>query len=148
MKNTTQLVREMMDMSEATRGISMRMLQEQFSQKTIDECIKKEYIQLRSWFAGDFDAQDKDEYKYKDRSGGIYIPTDKGKKFLKDVLCKDFLTEERINAKFYSLDLTVKDKKTRKIYVYSKDGKDIVPSFEPHKVANIKREKDKYDLDS
>jgi len=58
------------------------------------------------------------------------------------------MTEERINAKFYSLDLTVKDKKTRKIYVYSKDGKDIVPSFEPHKVSNIKIEKDKYDLDS
>ena len=61
-----------------------------------DECIKKEYIQLRSWFAGDFDAQDKDEHKYKDRSGGIYIPTNKGKKFLKDVLCKDFLTDKDI----------------------------------------------------
>ena len=52
------------------------------------------------------------------------------------------MTKERINANFYSLDLTVKNKKKRKIYVYSKDGKDIVPSFEPHKVANIKREKD------
>ena len=83
MKNSTQLVREMMDMSEATRGISMRMLQEQFSQKTIDECIKKEYIKLRSWFAGDYDAQDKDEHKYTARSGGIYIPTDKGIKLLK-----------------------------------------------------------------
>ena len=82
MKNSTQLVREMMDMSEATRGISMRMLQEQFSQKTIDECIKKEYIKLRSWFAGDYDAQDKDEHKYTARSGGIYIPTDKGEKLL------------------------------------------------------------------
>ena len=58
------------------------------------------------------------------------------------------MTKEKINANFYSLDLTVKDKKTRKIYVYSKDGKDIVPSFEPHKVTNIKIEKDKYDLDS
>ena len=58
------------------------------------------------------------------------------------------MTKEKINANYYSLDITVKDKKTRKIYVYSKDGKDIVPSFEPHKVANIKREKAKYDLDS
>ena len=72
-----------MDMSEAMRGISMSMLQKKYTQKTIDECIKKEYIQLRSWFAGDFDAQDKDEHKYKDRSGGIYIPTDKGIKLLK-----------------------------------------------------------------
>ena len=58
------------------------------------------------------------------------------------------MTKEKINANYYSLDITVKDKKKRKIYVYSKDGKDIVPSFEPHKVTNIKREKDKYDLDS
>ena len=92
MKNSTQLVREMMDMSEATRGISMRMLQEQFSQKTIDECIKKEYIQLRSWFAGNYDAQDKDEHKYTARSGGIYIPTDKGIKLLKNE--KDILTDK------------------------------------------------------
>ena len=81
-----------MDMSEATRGISMRMLQEQFSQKTIDECIKKEYIQLRSWFAGNYDAQDKDEHKYTARSGGIYIPTDKGIKLLKNE--KDILTDK------------------------------------------------------
>ena len=84
MKNSIQLVKEMMDVPKATRGISMRMLQEQFSQKTIDECIKKEYIEIRSWFAGNFDVQDKDEHKYTARSGGIYIPTDKGIKFLKD----------------------------------------------------------------
>ena len=52
------------------------------------------------------------------------------------------MTEEKSTAKCYSLDLTVKDKKTIKVFVYSKDGKDIVPSFEPHKVTNIKREKD------
>lgn len=57
---------------------------------------------------------------------------------------------KKINANLYSLDITVKDKKKRKIYVYSKDGKDIVPSFEPHKVTNIKMmgKKAKYDLDS
>ena len=71
-----------MDMSEAMRGISMSMLREKHSQKTIDECIKKEYIRLRSWFAGDFDTQDKNEHKYTARSGGIYIPTDKGEKLL------------------------------------------------------------------
>ena len=80
-------------MSEAMRGISMSMLQKKYTQKTIDECIKKEYIKLRSWFAGKFDAQDKDEHKYTARSGGIYIPTDKGKKLL-DVACKDFLTNK------------------------------------------------------
>ena len=90
-----------MDMSEATRGISMRMLQEQFSQKTIDECIKKEYIQLRSWFAGDFDAQDKDEHKYTARSGGIYIPTDKGIELLKNE--KDILTDKE-NARASDMD--------------------------------------------
>ena len=58
------------------------------------------------------------------------------------------MTEEKSTAKCYSLDLQVKDKKTVKVFVYSKDGKDIVPSFEPHKVTNIKIEKDKYDLDS
>ena len=60
------------------------------------------------------------------------------------------MTKEKINANLYSLDLTVKDKKTRKIYVYSKDGKDIIPSFYPHKVTNIKLmgKKTKYDLDS
>ena len=52
------------------------------------------------------------------------------------------MTEEKSTAKCYSLDLTVRDKKTIKVFVYSKDGKDIVPSFEPHKVTNIKREKD------
>jgi len=70
-----------MDMSAATRGISMSMLKKQFSQNTIDECIKKKYIELRSWFDGKFDAQDKDEHKYSARSGGIYIPTTKGEKF-------------------------------------------------------------------
>ena len=58
------------------------------------------------------------------------------------------MTEEKSTAKCYSLDLQVKDKKTVKVFVYSKDGKDIVPSFYPHKVTNIKIEKDKYDLDS
>ena len=90
-----------MDMSEATRGISMRMLQEQFSQKTIDECIKKEYIKLRSWFAGNYDAQDKDEHKYTARSGGIYIPTDKGIELLKNE--KDILTDKE-NARASDMD--------------------------------------------
>ena len=58
------------------------------------------------------------------------------------------MTKEKINANLYSLDLTVKDEKTIKVYVYSKDGKDIIPSFYPHKVSHIQREKDKYDLDS
>ena len=70
-----------MDMSAATRGISMSMLKKQHSQRTIDECIKKEYIELRSWFVGNFDVQDKDEHKYRARSGGIYIPTTKGENF-------------------------------------------------------------------
>lgn len=52
------------------------------------------------------------------------------------------MTKEKINANYYSLDLTVKDKKTIKVYVYSKDGKDIIPSFYPHKVSHIQREKD------
>ena len=58
------------------------------------------------------------------------------------------MTKEKINAKLYSLDIPIELGKTRKIYVYSKDGKDIIPSFYPHKVTNIKIEKDKYDLDS
>ena len=60
------------------------------------------------------------------------------------------MTEEKINANLYSLDLTVKDKKTIKVYVYSKDGRDIIPSFYPHKVTHIKMmgKKAKYDLDS
>ena len=60
------------------------------------------------------------------------------------------MTKEKINAKLYSLDLPIELGKKRKIYVYSKDGKDIIPSFYPHKVTNIKMmgKKDKYDLDS
>jgi len=54
-----------------------------------------------------------------------------------------------IAAKLYSLELPVELGKTIKVYVYSnEDGKDIIPSFYPHKVSHIKREKDKYDLDS
>ncbi len=53
------------------------------------------------------------------------------------------MTKEKINANYYSLDLTVKGKKTIKVYVYSKDGSDIIPSFYPHKVNHIKREDDK-----
>ena len=98
MKSTFQLMKEFMDMPEATRGISMSMLREQFSQNTIDKCIKKDYIKLRSWFDGKFDAQDKDEHLYSSRSGGIYIPTEKGIKFYNDIEKdeKDILTNKEI----------------------------------------------------
>ena len=52
------------------------------------------------------------------------------------------MTKEKINANYYSLDLTVKGEKTIKVYVYSKDGSDIIPSFYPHKVSHIQKEKD------
>ena len=77
MKNTFQLMKEFMDMPEATRGISMNMLREQFNNRTINKCIDKEYIELRSWFGGEFDTNDKNEHLYRERSGGIYIPTNK-----------------------------------------------------------------------
>ena len=52
-------------------------------------------------------------------------------------------------TKCYSLDLYLKKNKYLKTYVYSDNyGKDIVERFKPHKVTNIKIEKDKYDLDS
>ena len=78
MKSTFQLMKEFMDMPEATRGISMNMLRESFNNRTINKCIDKEYIELRSWFGGEFDTNDKNEHLYRERSGGIYIPTEKG----------------------------------------------------------------------
>ena len=56
----------------------------------------------------------------------------------------DMIRKKRIiAAKLYSLDLPVELGKTIKVYVYSKNGKDIIPSFYPHKVNHIKREDDK-----
>ena len=78
MKSTFQLMKEFMDMPEATRGISMSMLRENYSKRCIDKAIDKGYIILRSWFGGEFDSNDKDEHLYRERSGGIYIPTEKG----------------------------------------------------------------------
>ena len=98
MKNSIRLIKEMMDMSAATRGISMSMLREQFSQRTIDKCLKKEYIQLLSWFEGNFDTFDKEEHKYKARSGGIYIPTSKGIDFYNNIEKdeQDILTDKEL----------------------------------------------------
>ena len=85
MKSTFQLMKEFMDMPEATRGISMSMLRESFNNRTINKCIDKGYIKLRSWFGGKFDTNDKDEHLYRERSGGIYIPTNKGIAFYKNI---------------------------------------------------------------
>ena len=52
------------------------------------------------------------------------------------------MTEKKSTTQCYSLDLQITSSKTIKVFHYCKDEKDIVPSFEPHKVTNIKREKD------